>query len=512
MLSRRGFLQQGAGLAAGTAVQGAPAARPNLVVVVADQLRYQSCGYAGDALAQTPNIDRLATQSFSFRQAASSHPVCSPFRATLFTGKYSSSTGMVINELRMSPEHECFGHVLTGAGYRTALIGKWHMWANQLGGHERTVNAFVPPGPYRLGFDGLWAGYNFQHIYYNSPYYRDTPERLAHKSYEPDSQTDMAIEFMRQASRERQPFATFLLWGPPHAPWTPKNVPPEDLEAFRNTRFPTPPNLSLQNDPRSDAWARLPANFAAQLPEMQRIYYAQTRSIDRTLGRLLSALDAEGAAGNTMVVFTSDHGEMFGAQGRQGKNIFYDEAVRIPFLVRWPGRVKPGVSDACFNSPDIMPTLLSLLGLTVPRTVEGSDFSRAINGQSTRTPDVAILQGMGTTAAWKDGTEWRALRDGHYTYAAYRAGGQELLFDNRADRFQTRDLANERAHRAKLQHYREQLRRWMKEHNDAFEACTWYERNWTVDRNIVRTASGVGQDLDKLKDILKRTYGETAPA
>ena len=289
-------------------------------------------------------------------------------------------------------------------------------------------------------------------------------------------------------------------------------MPPEDLEAFRNTRFPTPPNFSLQNDPRSDAWARLPANFAAQLPEMQRIYYAQTRSIDRTLGRLLSALDAEGAAGNTMVVFTSDHGEMFGAQGRQGKNIFYDEAVRIPFLVRWPGRVKPGVSDACFNSPDIMPTLLSLLGLPVPRTVEGSDFSRAINGQSTRTPEAAILQGMGTTAAWKDGTEWRALRDGHYTYAAYRAGGQELLFDNRADRFQTRDLANERAHRAKLQHYREQLRRWMKEHNDAFEACTWYERNWTVDRNIVRTASGVGQDLDKLKDVLKRTYGETAPA
>lgn len=245
---------------------------------------------------------------------------------------------------------------------------------------------------------------------------------------------------------------------------------------------------------------------------MQRIYYAQTRSIDRTLGRLLSALDSQGAAGNTIVVFTSDHGEMFGAQGRQAKNIFYDEAVRIPFLIRWPGHLKPGVSDACFNSPDIMPTLLSLLGLPVPRTVEGSDFSRHINGQSARTPEAAILQGMGTTAAWKDGTEWRALRDGRYTYATYYADSQELLFDNQADPFQTRNLASERDHRSRLQHYREQMRRWMREHNDTFEACTWYERNWTVDRNIVKTASGVGQNLDKLQDILKQTYGETVPA
>jgi hypothetical protein len=144
--------------------------------------------------------------------------------------------------------------------------------------------------------------------------------------------------------------------------------------------------------------------------------------------------------------------------------------------------------------------------------VEGGDFSRHIAGQSTRNPEAAILQGMGTTAAWKDGTEWRALRDRRYTYARYHAGGEELLFDNHADRYQTRNLAGERAHRTRLEHYRGQLRRWMKEHNDTFEACTWYERNWTVDRNIVKTASGVGQDLDKLKDILKRTYGETLPA
>lgn len=481
---------------------------PNLVVVVADQLRFQSCGYGGDPLAQTPNLDRLAKQSVNFRQATSSHPVCSPFRATLMTGKYSSSTGMVINELRLSPEHECFGHVLTRAGYQTALIGKWHLWANQLGGHDRTENGFVPPGPYRLGFNDFWAAYNFNHNYYKAPYFRDTPERLTHPGYEPDSQTDMAIGCMREAVRRGRPFAIFLLWGPPHDPWTPDNVPPEDLEAFRAARFARPGNFSREVDPHSDTWARMSPEFIDQLPETMRIYYAQTRSLDRALRRLIQALDETGVADNTILVFTSDHGEMFGAHGRRAKNIFYEEAIRIPFLIRWPARLKPGVSDACFNSPDIMPTLLGLMGLPIPGAAEGSDLSGYLLGKSARTPEAAYLQGMGTTAAWRDGSEWRAVRDGRYTYARFRADGQELLFDNRADPLQTKNLAGERAHRARVAHYRDQLNRWMKQHNDTFEACTWYERNWTVNRNIVKTASGVTQDLKALEEILGRHFGK----
>jgi arylsulfatase A-like enzyme len=105
---------------------------PNLVFILADQLRYQSCGYAGDEHAHTPNIDQLVGEGVSFCNAVSGHPVCAPYRASLFTGKYSSSTGMVINELRMNPNHECFGHVLQQNNYDTAYIGKWHLWANEL--------------------------------------------------------------------------------------------------------------------------------------------------------------------------------------------------------------------------------------------------------------------------------------------------------------------------------------------------------------------------------------------
>lgn len=107
--------------------------QPNLIYVFADQLRYQSLGYTGDDKAKTPRIDALSEEGVNFTNCVSGHPMCAPYRASLFTGKYSSSTGMVINELRMNPNHECFGHVLHNAGYDTYYIGKWHLWADELG-------------------------------------------------------------------------------------------------------------------------------------------------------------------------------------------------------------------------------------------------------------------------------------------------------------------------------------------------------------------------------------------
>src|SRR5262249_31068228 len=163
-------------------------------------------------------------------------------------------------------------------------------------------------------------------------------------------------------------------------------------------------------------------------------------NIDWNVGRLMDAIDQAGLADNTIFVFTSDHGEMFGAHGRRAKYIFYEEAARVPFLIRWPGRIPAKqVSDALLGTPDIMPTLLSLLGLPIPSPVEGEDLSGHARGAASRAPDAAHLQGMGSTAAWTDGTEWRALRDHEYTYAIYRRDGRELLFRHRADPYQFRD-------------------------------------------------------------------------
>jgi arylsulfatase A-like enzyme len=511
-MNRREFVS-GLGAAVGAVSVGAHAEaapklakKPNLIYVFADQLRYQSCGYAGDEYARTPNMDRLASEGCNVHQAVASTPVCAPYRASLMTGKYQSSTGMVINEIRLSPEHKCFGHVLTEGGYNTGYIGKWHMWANQLGHHELVKNGFTPPGAYRLGFDGMWAAYNFNHYYFHSPYFLNNAEPHIRQGYEPDGQTDMAIDFVKHAAKKDEPFALFLSWGPPHYPWSANNVDAKWAQLFRGVDIPLSPSYSTKSDPYADDWQKLPANYDAKVHDWMRTYYAQTANIDANLGRLMQALEASGEADNTIFVFTSDHGEMFGAHGRQAKLIFYEEAARVPFLVRWPKKIaKKTVSDVPLCTPDIMPTLLSMMGLPVPAAVEGEDLSGAVLGTHASTKSVAHMQGMGATAAWADGSEWRALRDNEFTYAIYKKDRSELLFHNRLDPYQMTNLAQDRATQTTLQHYRSVSETWRAAQNDTFENCTWYQR-WMKDRNIVNTAKGVTQDLDALDNLVAKWF------
>ncbi|UVI33241.1 sulfatase family protein [Paenibacillus spongiae] len=464
--------------------------KPNLIYVFADQLRLSSCGFAGDEIAMTPNIDKLAGESMNYTNAISGHPVCAPYRASLFTGKYTTSTGMVINEIRMNPNHRSFANVLQGHGYDTSYIGKWHLWANELGNHYDPRNSYVPPGSHRLGFDGFWAGYNFHHEYYNMYYHTDSPEKIVIEGYEPDGQTDLAIGQLEQKTAAGKPFALFLSYGTPHDPWDPNNVPPEYYDKFKNTDFTLPPNYLETNDPYADDWAKLTPDMRERIPEWLRVYYAMTANLDWNVGRLLHAVHELGISDNTIFVFTSDHGEMFGAHGRGGKNIFYEEAVRVPFLIRWPHKIRQSATtDVCLNTCDIMPTLLSLMGMPVPSEVEGSDLSFAALGEDGQEPEAAFLQGTGATAAWSDGHEWRALRSKRYTYAIYRIDRKELLFDNKADPFQLNNLAENDAYRDVLDRFRDMLEHKMKQHGDTFESCSWYRDHWTEDRKIVRTAT-----------------------
>ncbi len=437
-----------------------------------------------------PNIDRLAAESVSFTNAVSSHPMCAPYRASLFTGKYSSSTGMVINELRMNPRHHAWGHVLNEGGYQSYYIGKWHLWANELGNHDATKNAFIPRSDYRLGFDGYWAGYNFHHVYYGAYYFEDKPERIAAPGYEPDAQTDLAIAKLKEAAALDGPFSFFLSYGTPHDPWDVENVPAEYYDLFRDVEFPLPDNYHPENDPYGDDWAKLSPAEREQLGDWMRVYYAMTANLDWNVGRLLQAVDELGLHDDTIFVFTSDHGEMFGAQGRRAKNIFYDQSARIPLLVRYPGVLPPNqTADVPLGTPDIMPTLLSLMGLPIPAEVEGSDLSRCLSGSPCAEVEAAFMQGMGATAIWEDGHEWRALRGRRYTYAVYRVDGAELLFDNQRDPGQTKNVIDVPEYAPVRDRYHELLRTTMDRLGDTFESCTWYRDHWTDDRLILRTAT-----------------------
>lgn len=466
--------------------------RPNLLFVFADQLRYASVGYTGGRPGLTPHIDALRAQSLDLCNAVSGHPVCAPFRASLFTGKYTTSTGMVINEIRISPNHRCIAHVLNEGGYETAYIGKWHLYANELGNHYDPKNSFVPKGPDRLGFDGFFAHYGFHHEYYapHAYYHLDTPEKIYHDGYEPDCVTDMAIGQLRRLAAGNRPFSLFLSIGTPHDPWTPDNVPAQYLERVKDMTFELPDNYLPQNDPHADNWARLSDEERAELTSWMRCYHAMVANLDDNIGRLMRAVDELGLAEDTIVIFTSDHGECFGAHGRRAKNIFYEEAVRVPFLMRWPGRLQAGgTCDVCLNTVDIMPTLLSMLDLPIPQTVEGNDLSGYLFSARRASEDGALMMCCGPTAAWGDGYEWRAYRTKRYTYAVYRGDGQELLFDHVEDPLQLRDLSKEPGYEKLKASLREAMWDKMRRINDTFEANSYYRDHWVEDRIIRRTAT-----------------------
>lgn len=466
---------------------------PNVIVVVADQLRYQSVGYGGERRAITPHIDRFATQGMNFRQFVANTPVCAAFRASFLTGKHASSTGMVVNELRLNPNQDSIAHMFGRDGYACDLVGKWHLWAAD-SNHRAIANAFTPPGPYRMGFDAFWAGYNFNHDNYKAWYFRDTPEPLRIEGFGDAAFADLAIGRVREHARSRKPFFMLLALSVPHDPWTKDNVPAEWHERFSDVDFPLPetwqdvpdPYMDRNADPRQ--WL---AFWKPNLAEFQRVYQAMTAALDEQFGRLLAALDESGLRDDTIVVFTSDHGEMFGAHGRIFKLTFYEESVRVPLLVRWPGRIPAGTaSDCCISTVDLMPTLLGLAGRTIPRAVEGMNLASVALGKGGDEPDAVLLQGMGHTHLWKDGFEWRALRDARHTYARYLRDGRELLFDNQADPLQRHDLAGDAASRDLLERQRRRLAARMEAIGDSFERCSWYRDECTENRVILRGARG----------------------
>ncbi len=465
--------------------------KTNLIYIFADQLRFQSMGYAGDENAITPNIDALSMDCVDLCGAVSGHPVCAPYRASLLTGKYTTSTGMVINEIRMNTNHKTFAHVLNENGYETAYIGKWHMYASELGNHLNPKNSFIPKGPNRLGFNDYFNSYNFHHEYYGeSAYYHlDTPEKIFCSKYEPDEQTDIAIDQLRILSSGEKPFAMFLSLGTPHDPWTPDNVPTEYLEKFKNKEFKLPINYKAENDPHADDWARLAKQERDELTEWMRVYYAMTANLDYNIGRLIDEIKALGLNKNSIIIFTADHGELFGAHGRRAKNIFYEEAIRVPFLLKWEDHLKANTKrDFVFNTVDIMPTLLSMMELPIPKEVEGSDFSNCIEGIEDSEKG-ALMMGTGPTAIYGDGYEWRSYRTKQYTYAIYKVDGEELLFDNIADPYQMHNLIGCSDYIGITETLKSQMRGKMNEIGDNFENNSYYKENWIEDRIIKHTAT-----------------------
>ncbi len=414
-MNRRSFLGRVSALGWVRRAAGRRQARPpSILVVLADGWRAQALEAAGDANLKAPNLEGLLRTGVFFSRSYTANPACAPARAALLTGRYPHACRVLADGQPLPADERTLGELFAEAGYMTGYIGKW-----ALDGAEEP--GFVPPGPRRRGF-AFWAAFNRGHRYFDSVYFRDSPEPKRAPGFEPDYQTRLACDFIREhASR---PFFLVVSWGPPHPP-----------------RTPPPPFAQLYDPARLRLRANVPGGAAAEARQALAGYYGLCSALDACLGQILEVLEATGAAEDTVVVFTSDHGEMLGSHGLDLAEAPFEEAVRVPLVIRYPRAARGGRRvDSFATGVDLAPTLLALAGLEPGEGMQGRDLSAyLLSGEGPRAEAVYAHGRLGTPA------EWRLLVRGLDKVVVDRELRVTHLFNLGQDPYERRNLAFEPA-------------------------------------------------------------------
>jgi arylsulfatase A-like enzyme len=385
--------------------------RPNIVFIFSDDHAYQAISAYNDPrrLLETPQIDRLAREGMRFDRCVVPNSICGPSRASVLTGKYSHRNGFYNNtNSRFDGSQTTFPKLLQAAGYQTAVIGKWHLVSDPTGFDEW----HILPG---------------QGAYYNPPMIHNG-KRVQHEGYTTDLITDFSIDWLKNRDRSK-PFLLMCQHKAPHREWEPAlrhlghdhdRTYPEPETLFddysgrgkaehdqdmtiartmteKDLKLTPPPNLTSEQRKLWDAYYE-PRNaaFRAARPEGKDLvrwkyqrymhdYLGCVKAVDESVGRILKYLDDEGLAENTIVVYSSDQGFYLGEHGWFDKRWIFEESLRSPLLVRWPGLSKAGsVSARLVSNIDFAETFLDAAGLPVPSEMQGRSLVPLLKGQ---TPD-----------------------------------------------------------------------------------------------------------------------------
>ncbi|NOR81933.1 MAG: sulfatase-like hydrolase/transferase, partial [Ardenticatenales bacterium] len=271
-------------------------------------------------------------------------------------------------------------------------------------------------------------------------------------------ETDVALDYLRSRNgayrAADKPFSLFISYNPPHMPFD--QIPGKYLEPYTDL---SPEELLNRPNVRLEG-------IGAAAREHIKNYFAAITGIDEQFGRILETLRAEGLDEDTIVVFTSDHGDMMGSHGLMGKTAWYDESYLVPLIIRWPGKIQPGQDNFFLSPPDLTPTLLNLMGLgnDVAAGVEGSDLSAVLLGRDGERPDSALY--LQVHPDWPQGGK-RGLRTHHYTFIVIREKGQTerfVLHDNEKDPYQLDNIAGENP--VLIQQLTVELNQWLEKTND----------------------------------------------
>ena len=441
--------------------------KPNVVFILTDQWRASAFGYTGDPNVKTPNLDKLAGQSVNFTNAVSVCPVCTPYRASLLTGRFPTSTGMFLNDIYLPEEELCMAEIYQSAGYQTAYIGKWH-----LDGHGR-INNVAPER--RQGFE-YWKALECSHDYNQMPYYeQDSPEMKYWEGYSPFALVEDAQQYMASHAADAQPFLLFLSIATPHFPH--HSAPEEYMDMYPPSQIKLNPNVPEEL-------------YEKVYPEIQG-YYAHCTATDQAIGELVEKIHELGLADNSILVFTSDHGEMMGAHGRLPfrKQLAWDESLHVPFLIKHPGIENNQGSqiNAPLTTPDILPSLLALCDIAIPESIEGDDLSSLILAPDPKADRAALVMNVAPFDVNFEDPEYRGIRTARYTYAV-SPEGPIMLFDDREDRYQMNNLAGNPEYGEIQKDLERKLRQELKEIGDEdFKMRDYYVEKWgfKLERNNI---------------------------
>lgn len=421
--------------------------RPNILFIVSDDQRADTISAYGNAHIQTPQLDRLVNEGFSFRAAycmgAMQGAVCLPSRAMFNSGRSLFRAPKQLDGVPILPE------VLAKSGYTTFGTGKWHNGAESFERGFRQGKAVFLGGmsnhlavPVReIGEDGRLGN-------------AGVGDKFSSELF-----ADAAIEFLESHPKE-MPFYCYVSFTAPHDPRMP---PAAALDHYRSQPPPVPPNF-LPQHPFHNGWMVGRDEVLAPWPRTETIirnqlaeYYGMISHMDAQIGRILEALDSHGHAERTIVVFTSDHGLAMGSHGLLGKQNLYDHSMRAPLIIRGPGIPANRSSEALVYLFDIMPTILSLAGVDLPAKVDGRDLRAIMTGSTSGVRDSVFT-------VYED--VQRAIRDERWKLILYPQINRRQLFDLSVDPHEMDDLSEREEYVDEIHRLIGRLRRWQRDVGD----------------------------------------------